>query len=231
MHHGGVGCRREVLGVRVLVVEDERVLARHVADGLRDQGMAVDVCFDGSKALELLNLNGYDVMVLDRDLPAVSGDEVCRTLAEWGAAPLVLMLTASAGVEDRLSGLTLGADDYLGKPFAFEELVLRVRALGRRGRVHAPTVVRGDLVVDTVRRKVTRAGREISLSAKEYGTLYVLLAAGGAPVSHEELLEKVWDEFADPFTNTVRVTVNRLRRRLGDPPLIDTLVGVGYVIR
>ena len=217
--------------VRVLVVEDERVLARHVADGLRDEGMAVDVCFDGSKALELLDLNGYEVMVLDRDLPEVSGDEVCRALAERGSAPLVLMLTASVGTEDRVSGLTLGADDYLGKPFAFQELVLRVRALGRRGRAHAPTVVRGDLVVDTVRRRVTRGGREIALSAKEYGTLYALLAAGGAPVSHEELLEKVWDEFADPFTNTVRVTVNRLRRRLGDPPVIETIVGVGYVIR
>lgn len=217
--------------MRVLVVEDERVLAEHVADGLRDEGMAVDVCFDGSKALELLDLNGYQVMVLDRDLPEVSGDEVCRALADRGGAPLVLMLTASAGIEDRVSGLSLGADDYLGKPFAFEELVLRVRALGRRGRVHAPTVVRGDLVMDTVRRKVTRGGREIALSAKEYAALYVLVAAGGAPVSHEELLEKVWDEFADPFTNTVRVTVNRLRRRLGEPPLIETIVGVGYVIK
>jgi DNA-binding response OmpR family regulator len=219
------------VGVRVLVVEDEQVLARHVADGLRDEGMVVDVCFDGSQALELLELNGYEVMVLDRDLPEVSGDEVCRTVADRDGAPLVLMLTASAGTEDRVSGLSLGADDYLGKPFAFEELVLRVRALGRRGRVHAPTVIRGDLVVDTVRRKVIRGGREIALSVKEYGTLYALLAAGGAPVSHEELLEKVWDAYADPFTNTVRVTVNRLRRRLGEPPLIETIIGVGYVIR
>lgn len=217
--------------MRVLVVEDEQVLARHVADGLRDEGMAVDVCFDGSEALELLELNGYEVVVLDRDLPEVSGDEVCRAVADRDGAPLVLMLTASAGTDDRVSGLSLGADDYLGKPFAFEELVLRVRALGRRGRVHAPTVIRGDLVVDTVRRTVTRGGREIALSVKEYGTLYALLAANGAPVSHEELLEKVWDMFADPFTNTVRVTVNRLRRRLGEPPLIETIVGVGYLIR
>ena len=212
-------------------MEDERGLAHNLADGLRDEGMAVDVCFDGSKALEMLDINTYDVAVLDRDLPEVSGDEVCRALAERGAAPLVLMLTASAGVEDRVSGLTLGADDYLGKPFAFDELVLRVRALGRRGRVHAPIVVRADLVVDTVRRKVMRGGREIALTAKEYSTLHVLLAANGAPVSHEELLEKVWDEFADPFTNTVRVTVNRLRRRLGEPPLVETIVGVGYVIK
>ena len=212
-------------------MEDERGLAHNLADGLRDEGMAVDVCFDGSKALEMLDINTYDVAVLDRDLPEVSGDEVCRALAERGVAPLVLMLTASAGVEDRVSGLTLGADDYLGKPFAFDELVLRVRALGRRGRAHAPIVVRADLVVDTVRRKVMRGGREIALTAKEYSTLHVLLAANGAPVSHEELLEKVWDEFADPFTNTVRVTVNRLRRRLGEPPLVETIVGVGYVIK
>jgi DNA-binding response OmpR family regulator len=217
--------------VRVLVVEDERTLARHVADGLRDEGMAVDVCHDGARALEKLDLNGYDVVVLDRDLPEVSGDEVCRVLAGRGDAPLVLMLTASAGIEDRLSGLVLGADDYLGKPFAFAELVLRVRALARRGRAHAPTVVRADLTVDTVRRRVLRGGREIRLTAKEYGVLHVLLAAEGAPVSHEELLERVWDEFADPFTNTVKVTINRLRRRLGDPPLIETVVGVGYVIR
>jgi DNA-binding response OmpR family regulator len=217
--------------VRVLVVEDERVLARHVTVGLRDEGMAVDVCHDGGRALEMLDINGYDVVVLDRDVPVVHGDEVCRRLAERDGAPLVLMLTASVGVADRLTGLGLGADDYLGKPFAFAELVLRVRALGRRGRLHAPTVVRGDLVVDTVRRRVTRRGHAIALTAKEYGTLYALLAADGAPVSQEELLEKVWDEFADPFTNTVRVTVNRLRRRLGDPPLIETVVGIGYVIR
>jgi DNA-binding response OmpR family regulator len=141
------------------------------------------------------------------------------------------MLTAAADVADRVCGLRLGADDYLGKPFAFSELVLRVRALCRRGRAHAARLARGDLVMDTVRRRVTRGGREIPLTAKEYATLYALLAADGAPVSQEALLERVWDEFADPFTNTVRVTVNRLRRRLGDPPLIETIVGVGYVIR
>jgi DNA-binding response OmpR family regulator len=141
------------------------------------------------------------------------------------------MLTAAGDVEDRVAGLGMGADDYLGKPFAFAELVLRVRALGRRGRAHAPRLARGDLLVDTLRRRVTRAGRQVPLTAKEYATLYALLAADGAPVSQEALLEQVWDEFADPFTNTVRVTVNRLRRRLGDPPLIETIIGVGYVIR
>jgi DNA-binding response OmpR family regulator len=223
-------CRAEV-GVRVLVVEDERTLARYVADGLRDAGMAVDVCNDGEQALAKLDVNGYEVVVLDRDLPVVSGDAVCRALAERESAPLVLMLTAAGGVEDRVAGLGMGADDYLGKPFAFAELVLRVRALGRRGRAHAPRLVRGDLVMDTLRRRVTRAGRQVPLTAKEYATLYALLAADGAPVSQEALLEQVWDEFADPFTNTVRVTVNRLRRRLGDPPLIETIIGVGYVIR
>jgi DNA-binding response OmpR family regulator len=217
--------------VRVLVVEDERTLARHVADGLRDEGMAADVCHDGVEALEKLDRNGYEVVVLDRDLPGVSGDEVCQALAGRGDAPMVLMLTAAADVADRVSGLRLGADDYLSKPFAFAELVLRIRALGRRGRAHAPRLARGDLAVDTLRRQVTRGGRAIALTAKEYATLYALLAADGAPVSQEELLERVWDEFADPFTNTVRVTVNRLRRRLGDPPLIETIIGVGYVIR
>jgi DNA-binding response OmpR family regulator len=219
------------VGVRVLVVEDERTLARYVADGLRDAGMAVDVCHDGEQALAKLDVNGYEVVVLDRDLPVVSGDAVCRALAEREGAPLVLMLTAAGDVEDRVAGLGMGADDYLGKPFAFAELVLRVRALGRRGRAHAPRLVRGDLVVDTLRRRVTRAGRQVPLTAKEYATLYALVAADGAPVSQEALLEQVWDEFADPFTNTVRVTVNRLRRRLGDPPLIETIIGVGYVIR
>jgi DNA-binding response OmpR family regulator len=217
--------------VRVLVVEDERTLAGHIADGLRDEGMAVDVCHDGSDALAKLDLNGYEVLVLDRDLPGLSGDDVCRNLADRPTAPMVLMLTAAADVRDRLVGLGLGADDYLGKPFAFAELVMRVRALARRGRSHAPTIVRGDLVMDTLRRQVTRGGREIGLTAKEYATLYALLAANGGPVSHEDLLERVWDEFADPFTNTVRVTVNRLRRRLGEPPLIETVIGVGYVIR
>lgn len=212
-------------------MEDERTLARHVADGLRDEGMAADVCHDGAVALAKLDLHGYEVVVLDRDLPGMSGDEVCQALAGRSGGPLVLMLTAAADVADRVSGLALGADDYLSKPFAFAELVLRIRALGRRGRAHAPTLVRGDLVVDTLRRRVTRGGREIAVTAKEYATLYALLSTDGAPVSQETLLERVWDEFADPFTNTVRVTVNRLRRRLGDPPLIETIIGVGYVIR
>jgi len=217
--------------MRVLVVEDEQTLAHRVAEGLRDEGMAVDVCLDGDDAMARLELGGYAVVVLDRDIPGVSGDDVCRALADRDDAPMVLMLTAAADVQDRLVGLGLGADDYLGKPFAFAELVLRVRALARRGRAHAPLLVRRDLVVDTVRRRVERGGRVITLTAKEYATLYALLAADGAPISHEQLLERVWDEYADPFTNTVRVTVNRLRRRLGDPPLVETVVGVGYVIR
>jgi DNA-binding response OmpR family regulator len=218
--------------VRVLLVEDERALARHIAEGLRDEGMAVDICHDGERALSKSHLNDYQVVVLDRGLPGISGDDVCRTLLERdGEAPMVLMLTAAADPDERVYGLRLGADDYLAKPFAFAELVLRMRALARRGRVHVPKLVRGDLVVDTLRRHVVRAGREIALSAREYELLYVLLAADGAPLSHQTLLERVWDEFADPFTNSVRVTVNRLRRRLGEPPLVETIVGVGYVIR
>ncbi len=214
--------------MRVLVVEDERRLAAHIADGLRDEGMAVDVCHDGDEATEKLAVNDYQVVVLDRDLPGRSGDAVCRELTSHQGAPMVLMLTALSGVADRVDGLALGADDYLGKPFAFAELVLRVRALGRRGREHPPQLVRGDLVLDTLRRTVTRGGRPTQLTAKEHAVLEALLAADGAVLSQEQLLEQVWDEHADPFTNTVRVTVNRLRRKLGDPPLIETVVGAGY---
>jgi DNA-binding response OmpR family regulator len=218
--------------VRVLLVEDERALARHIAEGLRDEGMAVDLCHDGEQALAKSEINDYQVVVLDRGLPGISGDDVCEALlGRRRDAPMVLMLTAAADPDDRIAGLGLGADDYLSKPFAFAELVLRVRALARRGRAHTPDLVRGDLVVDTVRRRVTRAGQEVPLSAREYELLYVLLAADGAPLSHEKLLERVWDEFTDPFTNSVRVTINRLRRRLGEPPLIETVIGVGYVIR
>jgi DNA-binding response OmpR family regulator len=221
-------------GMRVLVAEDETILAHHVADGLRDAGMAVDLAHDGPGALEKLDLNAYDVVVLDRDLPGMSGDEVCRELSRRRDAPLVLMLTAAADPGDRIDGLAMGADDYLGKPFAFAELVLRVRALARRGRAHSPVLTHGDgedlLVLDSLRRRVRRDGRPVPLTAKEFGVLEALLAADGAAVSAEDLLERVWDEHADPFTNTVRVTVNRLRRKLGDPPMIETLVGAGYRI-
>jgi DNA-binding response OmpR family regulator len=212
--------------VRILVVEDEPVLARHVADGLVDAGFAADVALDGASALAKADLVEYDVVVLDRDLPGVHGDDVCRALA---AAPArVLMLTASAGLEDRVEGLDLGADDYLPKPFAFVELVARVRALSRR-QPSAPTVLTsGDVVVDLTRRTVTRAGRPIMLTRKEFAVLEALLLAGGAVVSAEELVDRVWDEHLDPFSNIVAVTVARLRRKLGTPPVVDTVLGAGY---
>jgi DNA-binding response OmpR family regulator len=214
--------------VRVLVVEDEADLAGYVAEGLRDHGMAVDVALDGAQALEKVATNSYDLVVLDRDLPVVHGDAVCSALARSQESPLVLMLTASGDVDDRIEGLRLGADDYLPKPFAFAELVLRVRALGRRATGAHLVYRRGDLHVDLSRHRVTRAGRDIALTAKEFAVLEVLLAADEAVVTSEELLEKVWDEHADSFTNTVRVTMGRLRRKLGEPPLIETLIGVGY---
>jgi len=216
--------------MRVLVVEDERRLAAHICDGLRDQGMAVDMSHDGADALLKIAAVEYDVVVLDRDLPELTGDEVCRRLAGSDRAPMILMLTALAEADDRVSGLSLGADDYLGKPFSFAELVLRIKALGRRGRSHAATLTRGDVTLDTVRHSVDRAGRPITLTAKEFAVLEVLMAAGGAVISQEQLLDRVWDEHTDPFTNTVRVTVNRLRRKLGEPPVIETLVGSGYRI-
>jgi DNA-binding response OmpR family regulator len=217
--------------MRVLVVEDEQRLAAHIADGLRDQGMAVDVSHDGDEGLYKIRLHGsYDVVVLDRDLPGRTGDEICKELAGSDHAPMILMLTALAGTEDRVTGLSLGADDYLGKPFSFAELVLRIKALGRRGRFHAATVTRGEITMDTVRRTVSRAGRPIMLTAKEFAVLEVLLAADGAVMSQEQLLDRVWDEHADPFTNTVRVTVNRLRRKLGEPSIIETRIGSGYRI-
>lgn len=217
--------------MRILVVEDEQRLAAHIAEGLRDQGMAVDVAHTADDALYKIDLHGaYDVVVLDRDLPGRSGDEVCRDLAGWDRAPMILMLTALSDTDDRVAGLALGADDYLGKPFSFAELVLRIQALARRGRSHAATVTRGEITMDTLRRRVTRAGRPIALAAKEFAVLEVLMAADGAVISQEQLLDRVWDEHADPFTNTVRVTVNRLRRKLGDPPVIETVVGAGYRI-
>jgi DNA-binding response OmpR family regulator len=204
------------------------VLCDRIAEGLRDQGMAVDVAYDGATAMEVTAFTSYDVIVLDRDLPRVHGDAVCMQLVAGPATARILMLTAAAGVEDRVDGLNLGADDYLGKPFAFTELVARVRALGRRSPSAPPLLRRADLTVDRVRRRVRRAGREVIVTRKEFGVLEALLAADGGVVSAEELLEHVWDTSIDPFSNTVSVTVSRLRRKLGGPPLIETVVGSGY---
>jgi DNA-binding response OmpR family regulator len=219
MHHGFV---------RVLVVEDHVTLADRIGEGLRDAGMAVDVVYDGQAALEAAGATEYDVVVLDRDLPVVHGDRVCRELVREGATCRILMLTAAADVTDRVDGLELGADDYLGKPFAFHELVARIRALARRGQGAPAVVCRGDLVVDLARHRATRAGLPLALTRKEFGVLEVLVCADGATVSAEDLLERVWDANADPFSNTVAVTIGRLRRKLGDPPLVTTVVGVGY---
>ena len=210
----------------MLVAEDHVTLADRIAQGLRQAGMAVDEVHDGAAALEAAGQTGYDVIVLDRDLPAVHGDRVCRTLA--GGGPRILMLTASTGVEDRVDGLELGADDYLGKPFALVELVARVRALARRAPSAPPVLRRGDLAVDRARHRASRGDRPLSLTRKEFGILEMLMAADGALVSAEEMLEHVWDAHADPFSNVVSVTLARLRRKLGDPPLIDTVVGKGY---
>jgi DNA-binding response OmpR family regulator len=212
--------------MRVLVVEDHVVLADRIAEGLRDAGLAADVVHDGQAALTQAGLTAYDVLVLDRDLPLVHGDQVCRTLA--GGAARILMLTAAAAVDDRVDGLELGADDYLGKPFAFHELVARVRALGRRAPSAPPVVRRGDLSVDRARHRASRGTRALSLTRKEFAILELLLAADGRVVSAEELLEHVWDANTDPFSNIVSVTMARLRRKLGDPPLIETVVGRGY---
>ena len=216
--------------MRVLLVEDEQPLAGYIAVGLRKHGFAVDIALDGRTALDKCELTPYDVVVLDRDLPGVHGDAVCRQLAQRGTSR-VLMLTASGSVSDRVDGLTLGADDYLGKPFAFSELVARVRALVRRSAPARPPVLcAADVVLDPARRTVERGGRLLSLTPKEFGVLEHLLAAGGDVVSAETLLDKVWDEHADPFTNAIRITVGTLRRKLGDPPLIDTVTGAGYRI-
>jgi DNA-binding response OmpR family regulator len=214
--------------MRVLVVEDHVELANDIADGLRDQGIGADVAYDGSAAIEKALMTSYDVVVLDRDLPRVHGDAVCATLVSSASQARILMLTAAAAVGDRVDGLNLGADDYLIKPFAFEELVARVRSLARRSPAAAPIVVRGDLVLDRARRRVSRAGRPIPLNRKELAVLEELLIADGAVVSAEALLEKVWDENADPFTRTVTVTVGRLRGKLGLPEVIETIVGSGY---
>ncbi|WP_460581161.1 response regulator transcription factor [Humibacter ginsengisoli] len=214
--------------MRVLVVEDHVALADRIGEGLRDAGMAVDVVYDGAAALEEAGVTDYDVVVLDRDLPVVHGDRVCRDLVAQRRPCRILMLTAAAAVDDRVDGLELGADDYLGKPFAFHELVARVRALARRGPGSSPVVTRGDVVVDRARHRASRAAMPLSLTRKEFGVLECLAGADGAVVSAEELLEHVWDARTDPFSNIVAVTVARLRRKLGDPPLIETVVGVGY---
>ena len=217
--------------MRVLIAEDESRVANAVARGLRREGMAVDVAGDGESALYKGLVVDYDVLVLDRDLPAVHGDEVCRKLRAERPQLKILMLTASGGLDDVVDGLALGADDYMGKPFAFAELTARVRALGRRAWPARPAVLHaGDLEMDPARHTATRAGRPIDLAPKEFAVLEVLLGADGATVSSEELLRRVWDENADPFTNTVRMTLSTLRRKLGDPPLIETVTGAGYRI-
>ncbi|MGW2745565.1 response regulator transcription factor [Streptomyces sp. NPDC001450] len=217
--------------MRVLVVEDARSLAEVVAEGLRDQGMAVDVAHDGLAAAAKLDLNAYDVVVLDRDLPGIHGDTLCQMITERDDRATVLMLTAAGAPGDRVSGLTLGADDYLAKPFHFPELIRRIRSLARRRpAARARTLRAAGLELDPVRRTALRDGRPLELSVKEFAVLEALLRASPGFLSAEDLLEQVWDENADPFTNTVTVTIGRLRRKLGSPPVITTTPGVGYRI-
>jgi DNA-binding response OmpR family regulator len=213
--------------MRVLVVEDQAELADSIGRVLRREGMAVDVVYDGGAALERTIATDYDVLVLDRDLPVVHGDDVCR----WLSGPRVLMLTASGTLADRVDGLNLGADDYLPKPFAYAELIARLRAIARRSQAAVPSMLtHDDLQLDPARRVATRAGERLALSPKEFAVLEYLLAADHRVVSAEELLERVWDEAADPFTTTVKATINRLRGKLGDPPLITTVTRAGYRI-
>jgi len=215
--------------VRVLVAEDERRLADAIARGLRREGMAVDVAPDGSDALVKSRVVRYDVVVLDRDLPGLHGDEVCRIVRGERPETGILMLTAAGTLEDVVEGLSLGADDYLAKPFRFAELVARIHALARRAAPSRPPVLEhGDIVLDPARRHVTRAGRTLELARKEFAVLEALMSAGGATVSAEELLERVWDEQIDPFTNVVRMTIMTLRRKLGEPAVVETVIGVGY---
>jgi DNA-binding response OmpR family regulator len=215
--------------VRVLVVEDERVLADTIATGLRREAMAVDVAYDGASALERTSVNDYDVVVLDRDLPRVHGDEVCRSLVAEGATARVLMLTAAGELDDKVEGLSIGADDYLAKPFAFAELIARIRALGRRSAPPLPPVLeRAGVRLDPARREVSRDDRPVDLTPKEFAVLEVLMRGQGTVVSAEQLLEKAWDENIDPFTNVVRVTMMTLRKKLGEPQVIETVPGAGY---
>ena len=216
----------------MLVVEDETLLADAIGEWLRREAFAVDIAYDGGSALERLGVNEYDVVVLDRDLPVISGDEVCRSVVATGRETRVLMLTAAAAVRERVAGLALGADDYLVKPFALVELSARVHALTRRARPAAPPQLsRAGIVLDPARREVHRDGRWVPLSRKEFAVLAELMRADGAVVSTEDLLERAWDEHIDPFTNVVRVTVMKLRRKLGDPQVVQTVPGVGYQIR
>ncbi|MEV6350351.1 response regulator transcription factor [Actinoplanes sp. NPDC051851] len=217
--------------MRVLVVEDAHTLAEIIAEGLRDQGMAVDIAFDGREAAGKINGNAYDVVVLDRDLPGIHGDALCRIVSERGERAMVLMLTAAGAPEDRVSGLTAGADDYLAKPFHFPELVLRIQALARRRPgARSRTLRAAGIELDPILRTVRRDGRRLDLSVKEFALLEALLHAAPSPLSAESLLETAWDENADPFTNTVAVTMGRLRRKLGTPQVIVTSPGVGYRI-
>ena len=218
--------------MRVLVVEDEPQLAASVARGLQREGFAVDLASDGATAIEKAEVNEYQVVILDRDLPVVHGDDVCRRLVAGGNSARILMLTAAGEIDERVAGLSIGADDYLAKPFAFAELVARTRALARRSTPALPPVLRrGDLTLDPARRFASRAGGRLDLGAREFAMLEMLLGADGAVVSAEVLLEGVWDEYADPFSNVVAVTINRLRRKLGDPPIVETVVGAGYRLR
>ena len=215
--------------MRILVVEDERRLADAIARGLRREGMAVDLAGDGSDALMKARIVRYDVLVLDRDLPAVHGDDVCRLVRAERPETGIIMLTAAGELEDLVEGLAMGADDYLPKPFRFAELVARIRALSRRTTPSRPPVlIRGDVELDPARRSVVRGGQSIDLARKELAVLEALMAADGATVSAEELLERVWDEHTDPFTNVVRMTIMTLRRKLGEPPVVETVIGVGY---
>ncbi len=221
--------RREGTHVRVLIVEDEQVLADAIATGLRRAAMAVDVAYDGAGALERTSVNDYDVIILDRDIPKVHGDDVCRQLVASQTSARILMLTAAAELDDKVMGLAIGADDYLAKPFAFAELIARIRALGRRSSPPLPPVLeRTGIRLDPNRREVTRDGTPIVLTNKEFAVLEVLMRAQGTVVSAEQLLEKAWDEYIDPFTNVVRVTMMTLRRKLGDPSVIETVAGAGY---
>jgi DNA-binding response OmpR family regulator len=215
--------------MRVLLVEDEERLADTIARGLRREGMAVDIALDGRSALAKAGVNNYDVVILDRNLPVIHGDDVCKELISRHSPARILMLTAAGSIQDRVTGLDLGADDYLPKPFALKELVARLRALSRRTAAPiTPVLSRADLTLDPAHHLAERAGRDLGLTKKEFGVLETLLAAEGRVVSAEELLEKVWDENTDPFTNVVRVTIMTLRRKIGDPQLIETVAGVGY---
>jgi len=217
--------------VRVLVAEDVRRLADDIAEGLRDQGMAVDVAYDGADAAFKLDINPYDVLVLDRDLPGVHGDTICRTIADTGKPVMVLMLTAAGTPGDRVAGLGLGADDYLPKPFHFPELILRIRALARRKPAAQPRILRSaGLELDPLHRTVTCHGHQVELSPKEFAVLEALMKAAPAVLSAEDLLARAWDENTDPFTKTVQVTIGRLRRKLGDPQIVETIPSVGYRI-